>query len=116
MGRLTSLPSRLATLQSRVAQIAQGERGRREANPWRAWYNTSRWYRLRHAVLLRDGYQCQWPGCGRIEPRSSQLVADHKQAHRGDERLFWDERNLQTLCKPCHDGRKQRAEQGGRGG
>lgn len=27
---------------------------------------------------------------------------DHIIPHCGDERLFWDEANLQTLCNPCH--------------
>ena len=61
-------------------------------------------------VLVRDLFTCQWPGCGRIEANTSQLVADHRRPHRGDERLFWDDRNLQCLCKPCHDGPKARAE------
>jgi 5-methylcytosine-specific restriction endonuclease McrA len=52
------------------------------------------------------------PGCGRIEADTSKLVADHIMPHRGDERLFWDEANLQCLCKACHDGVKQAAEQG----
>lgn len=43
------------------------------------------------------------------------LVADHRRRHNGDANLFWDEGNLQTLCKPCHDGPKQRAEQGAAG-
>ena len=55
------------------------------------------------------------PGCGKIEGDTSQLVADHRRPHRGDERLFWDERNLQCLCKPCHDGTKQRQERRGLG-
>lgn len=114
VGKLTALPPRLGLLQPRIAGIAPGERGRAQANPWRAWYNTTRWRRLRWSILERDGFTCQWRGCGRIEPNPSQLVADHKQPHRGDERLFWDENNLQTLCKPCHDSRKQRAEAGGR--
>lgn len=42
------------------------------------------------------------------------LVCDHVKPHRGDERLFWDEANLQTLCKPCHDRDKQREEQASR--
>nr|WP_243256973.1 HNH endonuclease signature motif containing protein [Rhizobium skierniewicense] len=49
-------------------------------------------------------------GCGRIDGNTSRLVADHKIPHRGDEALFWDESNLQCLCKPCHDGLKQRQE------
>jgi hypothetical protein len=38
-------------------------------------------------------------------------VCDHRKPHRGDEHLFWDETNLQTMLKACHDGPKQRAEQ-----
>ena len=116
MGKLKAVTGRLATLKPALGMLAPIERtGSQERamfSPWRAWYNTTRWRRLRWAVLVRDAFTCQWPGCGRIEPNSSQLVADHRQPHRGDETLFWDEGNLQTLCKPCHDGRKQRAEVG----
>jgi len=78
--------------------------------PWKAWYKTARWQRLRLEIFKRDHYTCQC-GCGLIEGDTSQLVADHKIPHRGDERLFWDKDNLQTMRKPCHDGDKQRAEQ-----
>ena len=30
-------------------------------------------------------------------------VVDHIKPHRGDPALFWDPRNWQALCKPCHD-------------
>lgn len=30
-------------------------------------------------------------------------VVDHIIAHRGDQKLFWDQGNWQALCKPCHD-------------
>lgn len=30
-------------------------------------------------------------------------VVDHVIPHRGNEDLFWDADNWQTLCKPCHD-------------
>lgn len=77
--------------------------------PWRRWYRTARWRALRLAVFLRDLYQCR--RCGHIDGDTSKLVCDHIVPHRGDERLFWDESNLQTLCKPCHDGEKQAEEQ-----
>ena len=35
---------------------------------------------------------------------------DHITPHRGDMRLFWDRRNWQGLCRPCHS-RKTRREQ-----
>lgn len=40
-------------------------------------------------------------------------VVDHKTPHRGDEALFWDENNWQSLCKLCHDGAKQSQEKSG---
>lgn len=79
------------------------------AAPWAGWYKTARWQRLRQQVFLRDLYQCR--RCPRIEANTSLLVCDHIRPHRGDERKFWDPGNLQTLCKPCHDGAKQREEQ-----
>lgn len=37
-------------------------------------------------------------------------VVDHIKAHRGDKTLFWDRSNWQSLCAPCHNRHKQRAE------
>lgn len=79
--------------------------------PWRAWYRTARWRRLRLKVFARDLFTCQC-GCGRLEGNTSLLVCDHKEPHRGSEALFWNEANLQTLLKSCHDGAKQKQEQG----
>jgi len=78
--------------------------------PWRKWYKTARWQRLRLQVFIRDSFTCQC-GCGRIEGNTSLLVADHKTPHRGSEALFWDDANIQTMLKACHDGLKQKAEQ-----
>ncbi|KQZ81884.1 HNH endonuclease [Mesorhizobium sp. Root157] len=88
----------------------QRSQQRDATQPWRAWYKTSRWQKLRWSVLVRDLFTCQMAGCGRIEPNTSLLVADHKQPHRGNEQLFWDEANLQCICKACHDRLKQREE------
>lgn len=83
-------------------------------SPWRKWYTTTRWRALRLKIFTRDLFTCQWPGCGHMTSDTSQLVADHKDPHHGDAALFWDEDNLQTLCKPCHDRHKQRAERAAR--
>ncbi|WP_311270504.1 HNH endonuclease signature motif containing protein [Sphingobium sp. WCS2017Hpa-17] len=116
MSKLKAIGSHLATLKPTVGFLQQEKRGETATRlayaPWRRWYSTERWRKLRIAIFERDGFTCQWPGCGRVEGNTSRLVADHKIKHRGDIRLFWDENNLQTLCKPCHDGAKQRAEQG----
>jgi 5-methylcytosine-specific restriction endonuclease McrA len=38
-------------------------------------------------------------------------VVDHIKAHRGDQELFWNKGNWQSLCKSCHDTHAQRRDQ-----
>lgn len=109
MGKLAALPSTLASLAPTIGFQRDAHGHSPEAEPWRAWYCTAEWKRLRLATFKRDGWTCQC-GCGTKEGRSSQLVADHKTPHRGDQKLFWDPDNLQTLTKACHDSRKQAEE------
>jgi 5-methylcytosine-specific restriction protein A len=94
-----------------------------------------RWQRLRIKIFVRDGFACRI--CKRCETRnasvvtalmstgwlvdriadtlfgavSTRMVCDHDKPHRGSEARFWDETNLQCLCKSCHDSRKQKDEQ-----
>jgi 5-methylcytosine-specific restriction endonuclease McrA len=117
MSKLKRLTSSIKPMAHRVRYLdTSTERERTMRSGWRAWYKTARWQRLRWSVLVRDLFTCQWPGCGRVEADTKLLVADHIEPHRGDERLFWDARNLQCLCKPCHDRHKQRVEASGAGG
>jgi 5-methylcytosine-specific restriction protein A len=37
---------------------------------------------------------------------------DHKVPHRGDQDLFWDTSNWQSLCKPCHSAKTAREDGG----
>ena len=83
----------------------------RDGAPWRKWYKTARWQKLRLIVFARDLFTCQMVECGRVVSNTAKLVCDHRRPHRGDEGRFWDEQNLQTLCKPCHDKLKQAEEQ-----
>jgi 5-methylcytosine-specific restriction protein A len=83
--------------------------GTSRLQPWRRWYSTARWRSLRLRIFLRDLFKCA--KCGRTEGNTSRLVCDHIKPHRGDERLFWQDTNLQTLCKSCHDEVKQQEEQ-----
>jgi len=114
MGKLKAIGSGLVSLTPTLGSLAPVERSasadRQLFSPWRSWYKLPRWRALRLVVFARDLYTCQWRGCGRTTADTSQLVADHREPHRGDEALFWDIDNLQTLCKPCHDRHKQRAE------
>jgi 5-methylcytosine-specific restriction endonuclease McrA len=114
MGRLRSLGDRVGTLAPKTRRLELDHDTARRSIEWRKWYGLARWkakpHGLRWQCFVRDGFTCQWPGCGRVEPDTSKLVADHIVPHRGDHRLFFDLNNLQTLCKDCHDTHKQRAE------
>lgn len=117
MARLREKPFGLAAVRTGGLQVAaprtEAERSkvRREASPWRAWYTTARWQRLRWDVISASLFTCAT--CGRVEGKTKQLVADHITPHRGNEALFWDRANLQCLCKACHDTIKQREERAG---
>ena len=72
--------------------------------PWRAeratLYGSARWQAVRRAVLLERPFcvKCLEKGVYNLAQ-----VVDHIKPHKGDEALFWDEKNLQPLCKVCHD-------------
>lgn len=108
MGRLTNLKPAIGGLAPRIARQSDDHGHSKAAEPWRAWYSLKAWRTLRWEVLKRDQFTCQM--CRRLEGNTARLVADHKKPHRGDPALFWAEGNLQTLCKPCHDGAKQADE------
>ena len=114
MSRLKAMPSRLQPMPQRLVVQhhagAEREKQRGISSPYRRWYKTARWQRLREIVFARDLFTCRMVGCGVVIAEKHLLTCDHVIPHRGDERLFWDEGNLQTLCKPCHDRRKQAEE------
>jgi 5-methylcytosine-specific restriction endonuclease McrA len=115
MAKLKTIKPLVAKLAPRFGYTPGNERERStyrdQTQEWRRWYKTSRWQKLRWSILVRDLFTCR--RCDRIEPDTSKLVADHKIPHRGDDALFWDEKNLQCLCKPCHDRDKQSEERRG---
>ncbi len=88
---------------------------RDQSQPWRAWYKTSEWRKLREKVLKRDLYTCQQTDTLLIGkyPAPNSAVVDHIKPHRGDPALFWDETNLQAMSKEYHDRLKQSEERRG---
>lgn len=76
--------------------------------PWRAWYSTARWLRLREAQLSAEPL-CEM--CKRDEIITSAEVCDHVTPHRGNEELFWSG-PFQSLCAHHHNSVKQREERG----
>jgi hypothetical protein len=67
--------------------------------PWRSWYSTARWKKIR-SHQLREHPLCQW--ClqqGRVRPAT---IADHIESHGGDYAEFIVGK-LQSLCVECHN-------------
>ena len=62
-------------------------------------YN-ARWWRARIDFLQKHPLCAECQREGKLTPAT---VVDHIIPHRGDQRLFWDEKNWQPLCKDCHD-------------
>lgn len=83
-----------------------------EAAAYRAIYKSARWQHVRKTVLARDGYQCRWPGCGKMligsHHQHNAPVVHHRVDHKGDALLFFDAGNLMAVCKACHDRQAQR--------
>lgn len=78
---------------------------------YRRLYKTARWRAMREQHLAIHPL-CVW--CKQEGRTEAATVVDHVLAHRGDERVFFDGRNLQGLCKRHHDGAAQSRDRTGR--
>ena len=87
------------------------DRHRRVESPTRALYGTARWQRVRAHQLAAEPLCRLCLAEGHVTPA---LVCDHVAPHRGDVQRFWAG-PFQSLCKPHHDGAKQREDQATRG-
>lgn len=74
----------------------------------RKWYSSAKWQRLSEEVKADADFHCGM--CGAYCAGKYDAICDHKEPHRGDEKLFWDRSNLWCICKKCHDGDKKRLE------
>jgi 5-methylcytosine-specific restriction endonuclease McrA len=72
-------------------------------------YSTARWKRLRERQLTIKPL-CRF--CIESDVVEAATVVDHVIPHRGDQTLFYDPDNLQSLCATCHSSTKQRIELG----
>lgn len=73
---------------------------RRKSKEWHYLYNTSRWKYISRSFLAK------YPICFICGEKAT--IADHIIPHRGDVTLFYDENNLQPLCKRHHDAKTLR--------
>lgn len=76
---------------------------------WRHLYKTARWRRLREWQL---GHQPLCERCLDMEIVEPATVVHHREAHKGDEALFWNPDNLESICKPHHDSHGQLEDHG----
>lgn len=103
MGKLRNLSPLLSSPAPRLTRLTVIEREEKQS-----LYHSVAWRQLRWEVLTRDRFTCR--RCNTLFVDTSRLVADHIVPHRGDEKLFWDKSNLQTLCDTCHNRAKQAEE------
>lgn len=69
-------------------------------------YN-SRWNKARKVYLADHPLCAECLRCGKY---TAATVVDHIIPHRGNNELFWDESNWQSLCKRCHDKKTGRED------
>lgn len=83
---------------------------KRQGRADRSWYKSARWQAKRRNQLRNEPY-CRF----HVREHGRKVwasVVDHVKPHNGDWALFWHG-ELQSLCKPCHDSRKQGDERRG---
>jgi 5-methylcytosine-specific restriction endonuclease McrA len=68
---------------------------------------SSRWDKAR-ATFLRSHPWCVM--CAKQGARIAASVVDHIIPHKGDQLLFWNKGNWQSLCAPHHNSTKQAIE------
>lgn len=71
-----------------------------KASAYRHLYHTPEWRSLRKRQLQAHPWCAECKRRGRTTPAT---VAHHIKEHKGDRALFFDPRNLESACQPCHD-------------
>jgi 5-methylcytosine-specific restriction endonuclease McrA len=106
--KLRALPPRIATLKTqRVPALPASTTG----PSWRTDKTSSTqrgytyaWQKARERFLDAHPLCVECEAEARTTPAT---IVDHKIPHRGDQKLFWDETNWQSMCKPHHDAKTQ---------
>jgi len=81
-----------------------------EAAEYRKLYKSRAW-RSGRLAFLRSHPICE--RCAKHGRITAATIVNHRQPHKGSAVLFFDTRNWQPLCKPCHDGPTQQFERRG---
>lgn len=70
------------------------KRTRRDSEKWKGLYKSARYQ------AARKSFMAAHPWCARCGELAAEL--DHIIPHEGNMKLFYDQKNWQTLCKRCH--------------
>ena len=92
------------------AKALQRQSDARRGSAHERGYNV-RWQKARVTYLSRNPLCVRCDAEGRIAAAS---VVDHIVPHKGDQDVFWDTSNWQSLCARCHNV-KTSSEDGGFG-
>jgi 5-methylcytosine-specific restriction endonuclease McrA len=71
-------------------------------NPHRALYSSQRWRKAARRQLRDHSLCAMHLLTGQIVPAQE---ADHIVRHGGNLQAFWDPKNLQSLCRACHEAK-----------
>lgn len=75
---------------------------------YRRGYN-HRWNKERKLFLSKHPWCNECLKQGILTPAT---VVDHTKAHKGDQTLFWDYDNWQSLCETCHNRKTAKEDMG----
>lgn len=95
--------SRLSGMSAKRADSWRGNKSSAERGYGHRW-------RVARAEFLKEHPLCVF--CEKKGLVTLADVVDHIKPHRGVMDLFWDRDNWQSLCKSCHNGEKQKLENG----
>src|SRR6516165_4358784 len=86
--------------------VVSSKRNDMAAIDYHRLYKSARWQRIRVQQLQQSPLCIECLSKGLVVPAE---VVDHVDRHNGNVTMFYMGK-LQSLCKQCHDGRKQQEE------
>lgn len=106
MAKLQRLQPRLKVESSNRLTVSNGSwRDNKQSSTKRGY--GYKWQKARE-LFLKANPLCVYCECNGTITAAN--VVDHIEPHRGDQTLFWDRSNWQSLCSSCHSSVKQREE------
>lgn len=105
--RLTTVASRIKEAAPRL-KTASAAKSHKRGSGGQLLYGR-RWQKQRAAFLQAHPLCVDCQREGRV---TAATIVDHVIAHKGDERLFWDQSNWAALCASHHSAKTVRTDGG----